>query len=227
MTIQLLGTSHISQESVHEIQRAVEEGKPDIIAVELDIQRAIALLQNQKNRLSISHIRHIGVKGYIFAKVGQIVQQKLGKVVGISPGSEMKAALMIAKKKKINVAFIDQPIRITLKKFSKALTWKEKGKFLADFFKGIFQPKKQAREMGLGQLDLRKVPTQELIIKMMSRLKNRYPSIYKTIVEDRNVYMVKSLVKLVRKNPENKILAIVGAGHIEGMKELLLKVDIL
>jgi len=225
--IKIIGTSHIAKESVQEIKKAIAEEKPDIVAVELDTQRAIAIMQEQKNKISISAAFQIGVKGYLFAKIGQIVQQKLGKSVGISPGTEMKTALQEAKKNKLQIALIDQPINITLKKFSKNLTWKEKFRFLGDLIKGIFQPKKQVTEMGLENFDLSKVPEKELIEKMMKQLQKRYPNIYKTLVGDRNKYMVKQLVKILRKEPEKNILVIVGAGHKEGMEELLLKVDIL
>jgi len=224
--LEIIGTSHIAKQSVEEIRKAINDKKPDIVAVELDVNRAAALLQDQKRKISMRDILKIGVKGYLFARIGQFVQQKLGKMVGVSPGSDMKTAILVASKNKLKVAFIDQPIQITLKKFSKSLTWKEKGRFIADIFNGIFFKKKQIKQFGLDKFDLTKVPEKELIKKMMGQMKKRYPSIYKVLVEDRNKYMVKKLVKLMRANPDKKILAIVGAGHEEGMKKLLLKVDV-
>ena len=172
-------------------------------------------------------ILQIGVKGFVFAKLGQIVQQKLGKSVGIVPGSDMKTALLLAKKKKLQAALIDQPIQITLKRFSKGLSWRERGRFIADIFKGIFFRKQQMKQMGLDGLDLEKVPTDTVIEKMMGHLKKRYPNIYRTLVHERNQYMVRQLVKLMREHPDQKILCVVGAGHKEGMEKLLLKVAFL
>jgi len=226
MTLKIIGTSHISAQSIAEIKKAILEEKPDIVAIELDLNRASALMSGAKNKISLSQIRRIGVKGFIFAKVGQYVQQKLGKVVGISPGSEMKEALVLAKKEKLSIALIDQPIDVTLKNFSKELTWKERFRFIGDIFKGLFFPRKQMESLGLDKLDLTKVPTQEVIEKMMGQLEGRYPSIHKTLVADRNKYMVKKLVSLMRKFPDKNILVIVGAGHKKGMEELLLKVDV-
>ncbi|MBI2125043.1 TraB/GumN family protein [Candidatus Woesearchaeota archaeon] len=225
--LKIIGTSHIAKQSIEEIKKAVEEFQPEIMAVELDRQRAIALMQKQKNKMSFRDIAKIGVKGYAFVKIGHYVQQKLGKIVGVAPGSEMKTALEIANTKKLRVAFIDQPINITLKNFSKELTWKEKGTFALDLVKGIFSPKKQMKKYGLEEFDLRKVPEQQAIAKIVSHVKKQYPSIYKTIIADRDKYMVKQLVRLLRQHPEKKILAVVGAGHKEGMEKLLLKVDII
>ncbi len=226
MNLKIIGTSHIAKQSINEIKTAVKEDKPDLIAIELDLQRASALMSVEKSKIGLTDILKIGIKGYLFVKIGQYVQQKLGKLVGIAPGSEMKTALKLARKEKIQIALIDQPIQITLKNFSKSLTWKEKFRFVIDFFKGIFFRKKQMKELGLENFDLNKVPETEIIEKMIGQLKKRYPNLYKTLITDRNKYMVKKLIKLFRENPNKKILCIVGAGHKKGMEKLLLKVDV-
>ncbi|MAG73929.1 hypothetical protein CL620_06445 [archaeon] len=224
--LELLGTSHISQESVKEITTKIESGRYDIIAVELDKGRAHALLSEQQNKIGLSAIFKIGLKGYIFVKIGQFVQQKLGKLVGVAPGCDMKIAMQLAAQKKLQIALIDQPIQITLKNFSKELTWRERFRFVGEIFRGFFSQKKQMKLLGIEKFDLRKVPASEIIDKMVASLRGRYPSVYKTLIEDRNKYMVKRLVKILRKYPEKRVLGVVGAGHLQGMKELLLKVDV-
>lgn len=226
MGITIIGTSHIAKQSINEIKTAFEETPPEIVALELDLPRASALMQKQKRSLPFKEILKMGIKGYLFAKIGQNLQQKLGKMVGVDPGSEMVTALKLARQKDLQVFFIDQPIATTLKNLSKELTWKEKGRFVIEFFKGIFSPEKQMKKMGLDQFDLRKVPEKEIMLKMMKEIKQSYPSVYKTLIEDRNKYMVKQLVKILRENPNKKILVVVGAGHKEGMENLLLKVDV-
>ncbi len=226
MELRILGTSHIAHESILEITHLVENWKPDIIAVELDVERAASLFAEQKRNVSLGIISQVGVKGYIFAKIGQIVQQKLGQSVGISPGSEMKTALELAKKHTLQAELIDQPIKVTLARFSRTLTWREKGRFVGEMVMGVLFPKRQMKKMGFTRFDLRKVPSKEVIEKMMEHFQERYPSVYKTLVEDRNKYMVKQLVRLMKEYPEKKILVVVGAGHEKGMKELMLKVDV-
>ncbi len=221
--LKIIGTSHIARQSIEEIQKAVEEFHPDIIAVELDVQRAAALMQQQKTGFSFSDIRNIGVKGYAFVRIGHYVQQKLGKLVGVSPGTEMKTALELARAHKLRIALIDQPINVTLKNFSKELTWREKGRFVWELISGLFAPKKQMKKYGLEKFDLHKVPEQEVIVKIISQMKRYYPSVYKTLIADRNIYMVKQLARLWQENPEKKILAVVGAGHKEDMEKLLQK----
>ncbi len=223
MSLHFIGTSHIAKESILEIKKAFQEYAPEIVAVELDSQRAYALLHPHTKRLSLSSIAKIGLKGYLFVLIGQYLQQKLGKIVGIAPGSEMKTALLLAQEEKKIIALIDQPIEMTLRKLS--FTWKEKWHFGVSLLKALISPRQQAKELGLENFDLRKVPEKEIISSIIKQLRKEYPSLYKTLIEERNRYMVRQLVRLMREHPDKKILIIVGAGHVEGMKELLLKVE--
>ena len=225
--VKIIGTSHIAAQSIAEIKKYIFEEKPEIVAVELDVQRAATLFEETKRKVSLADAFKVGFKGYLFARVGQYIQQKLGKMVGVAPGSEMKTALELARKHNLEVAFIDQPIQITLRNFSRELTWKEKWRFAADMVKGLLFPKRQLRELGLQEFDLKKVPAGEVIEKMMGQLRKRYPNVYKTLVEDRNKYMVRKIIQLRKENSLKKILVVVGAGHQRGMEEILRKVDVI
>ncbi|MBU1111545.1 MAG: TraB/GumN family protein [archaeon] len=231
MGIKIIGTSHISQQSSDQIEKEVKAHQPDIIAIELDVKRALALSnKGETRRLALRDASKIGFKGYIFARVGQFMQKRLGEMVGVKPGSEMKTALRLAYKNKISIALIDQPIEITLNNFSRELTWKEKLHFVSDIFRGVFFRKREIKRLGLDKLDLSKVPTDQLVEKLVDELKVRYPNIHKTLVADRNKFMSQALLKIQTENPGKDILAIVGAGHkhemINILRKGLAKVDI-
>lgn len=209
--LHLLGTSHIARQSVEEIREAFARLNPDIVAIELDKSRLQALLSGQ-SKVSLKHLPAVGIKGWLFAKLGSWASKKLGKAVGVDPGTEMKTAIELGKEHKKRIALIDQPIEITLRRFSKALTWKEKGRMVADLF--------TQRKLSF---DVSKVPEEQLITKLIEELRLRYPSIHKVLIEERNAYMADKLKKLGELYPESTILAIVGAGHVPGMSELLSK----
>ncbi len=211
----IIGTSHIAKQSLDEVNDAVAKINPDIIAIELDKRRIYALMHDEKRRPRLSDIRHIGLKGFIFSIIGAWVEKKLGQLVGIKPGSEMKQAVKLAKKNKIRLALIDQDIEITLRRFSKTLTWKEKWNFLADIFKAVVLRKKEI------DFDLRKVPDKKIIEKLMNQTRKRYPNIYKVLVTERNEVMANNLADLMEKNNDKKILAIVGAGHEEEILRII------
>jgi len=210
----LLGTSHIAKQSMKEVEDAVYNEKPDIIAIELDRKRLPALLSKNKEIPPLSSIKHIGFKGYIFSIIGAWAERKLGNMVGVAPGSEMKRAVELARENALELALVDQDIQITLKRFSQELTWKEKRRFIADIFRGIFGKTEI-------QFDLRKVPSKKIIKQMIGKLRERYPGVYKVLIEERNHAIAQNLSNLIKANPDKKILAILGAGHVDEVSELI------
>lgn len=216
----IIGTSHIAKQSLIEIREAFKE-KPDIVALELDEKRLYGLLSKKRESYKgIDLVRRVGLRGYLFAIIGSWLQKKLGSEVGIMPGSEMKLAYELAKKNECKVSLIDQDIELTLRRFSDTFSWKEKWHFVVDIFKGIFFGKRELKELGFDG-DLSKVPENEVIRKVIKRVKVRYPNVYKVLVEERNYFMANNLNKLLALNPDKKILAIVGAGHEEELVKLL------
>lgn len=214
----IIGTSHIAIESVREVERVVQSEKPQIVAIELDRIRFAALISPKKRKLSWKDIRQIGFKGFIFNVVGAWVEKKLGEMVGTPPGSDMLKAIQTAKEVKADIALIDQDIRITLKRLTKSITWKEKFQFLYDILKGLILRKPVVK------FDLRKVPSEKVIKKLLGKVKKDYPSFYKTLIEERNLVMSKSLYNLMLLN--KSIVAIVGAGHEEDIIQLIKKLEV-
>lgn len=210
----LIGTSHIAKQSIIEVQNKINELKPDIVALELDQLRFEALFYNKKRKTSFRDIKSIGLKGFLFNLIGAYIEKKLGEIVNVKPGSDMKAAIIAAKHNKSDIALIDQDIRVTLKSMSTAFTWREKFKFICEIIKGLFKKEKLT-------IDLTKVPDKKLIKKLTDKFRKDYPSIYKVLIEDRNKVMAKNLYKLMATN--KSIIAVVGAGHEDDIIDLLKK----
>ena len=224
----IIGTSHVSKESKRKIELAVKEFKPDIICVELDRQRLQGLLQKsqgkeENEKIPLKLIFQIGFWGYLFSLLGRTVQNKIGKKLNIMPGEDMLSAVKLAGENNLPLALIDQDIKITLQRLSKNFRFKDKWHFIVDFFRGLIMPKKVLKEMGFTTIDLSKIPSNKIIEKAILMMEKRYPGIYKAIVEDRNHYMVAKIKNILRKEPDKKLLIVVGAGHKKGMEELLKK----
>ncbi|GIU69351.1 MAG: hypothetical protein KatS3mg002_0587 [Candidatus Woesearchaeota archaeon] len=211
----LLGTSHIASQSIKEITEAFNKIDPDIVCVELDHKRLHALLTNAKPDYSLSGIRKYGLQGYLFAVIAGLLQRKLGNIVGVKPGSDMLTAVNLAKQNNKQLMLIDQDIEITLKRFSKQFTFKEKMRILWDVIRSPFAPKIR--------INLNQVPKEELINRMIGELKTRYPSLYNVLIHERNIVMAKNLVKIIENNPDKKILTVIGAGHEKEMVSLIKK----
>jgi pheromone shutdown-related protein TraB len=205
----LIGTSHIAKQSLDDVEKAVNGLKPDIICIELDKKRLYALINNVRGRLKIRDILKVGLKGYLFSLIGAYAEKKLGQYVGVAPGSEMLKAVDLAKKNNIKVICIDQEIDKTLKRISQEFSWKEKFRVIYDIIKAMILRKKEV------DFDLRTVPKKEIIDKLILKVKKRYPGLYKVLIEERNEFMASKLARITHINENNKILAIVGAGHEE------------
>lgn len=199
----IIGTSHISIESIKEVKAAISSLKPEIIALELDRPRFLALTTNKKHYVSV---KKLGAKAYLINQLGAWIEKKLGNLVGISPGQEMKEAISLAKKNKIKIALIDRDIRKTLNKIANNLSGREKSRFIFDLIKSFFIKSGE-------KIDLRKVPPEKLIQTLLKEFKKRYPALYKILIEERNEIMAKNLYTLINTNTNEKIIAILGAGH--------------
>jgi pheromone shutdown-related protein TraB len=208
--ITFIGTSHISEESIQEVTKIIEKESPSIIALELDRARFQAIISKKQRKIKIQDIKAIGIKGFLFNMVGSWIENKLGKAVNTTPGSEMKKAIFLAKKHKISLALIDQNIQLTLKKISSTLTWKEKFKLTKDLIKASFMK-------GSKEIDLKKVPSETKIMEITDQVKKEYPTLYKALITDRDKHMSKALYKIATTNSNKKITAILGAGHIKGI----------
>ncbi|MDD5133223.1 MAG: TraB family protein [Candidatus Nanoarchaeia archaeon] len=200
----LIGTSHIAIQSIEEVKTIIREKKPEIVALELDKPRFQALLSKKKYKLRLRDIQRFGLKGFLFNFIGAFAEKKMGKLVGVTPGSEMRVAIREAREINAQIALIDQDISITLRRLSQKLTWKEKFRFIKDVIKSLFVREKI-------NFDLKKVPDQKTIDKLTKNVKKQYPNFYLVLVDERNKYMAQNLYNLMQQ--DNSIIAIVGAGH--------------
>lgn len=215
--VEIIGTSHIASESLVEIKNAFFKHKPDIVCVELDKGRLYLLEhpEKQSNKISLKTIRIIGIKGFLFAMMGKFLQNKLGNIVKLKPGSDMLLAATLAKNNHLKLALIDRDINVTLKRFSQKFSYKEKLQIVKDLISGIINKKNKMK------ISLNTVPKDEMIDFLVSKVKVSYPNIYKVIIEERNHIMARKIVRIAKKYPEEKVLVVVGAGHKKEIVRLL------
>ncbi len=213
--IELVGTSHIAKDSVKLVKEKIIVEKPDIVCIELDPGRAYAL-KNKKNRpKNFELLASVGLVGFLFFLVGEYLQKKLGNIVKLEPGSDMITALNAAEKINCKIFLIDRDINYTIKRLSKNWKKREILKILFDILKSPFDKKEKVK------FDLSKVPGDKLIEKVLEDTKERYPGLYKILVDERDRYMARNLSHIRRKHQDENILAVVGAGHRKGILKYL------
>ena len=214
--IKIIGTSHISKESVSEIKRVVGKFEPDIVAIELDAPRYKALMSKRRRRMNIRAAAKLGFFGFIFYLIGSISQKMLGKKTGQQPGIDMKTGVIEAKKTGAKVALIDRDISITLNRLSKTVPVPEKIKLVFYLLFGGFVGKKM-------NFDLRKVPKDKVVHKLIRELSHKFPNFYRVLVSERDKYMQNQIILINKKFPDAKLLIIIGAGHKEKMQKFVKK----
>ena len=139
--ISLVGTAHVSKESIELVRKTIDKENPDIIAVELDEQRYEALLNKKKwDETEIHKVIRTG-RAYLFLTQLLLTnfQRRIGDKLGVSPGSEMIEAINIAREKGIDISLVDRDIKITLKRALNTMTLKEKLKLLYALLEGILE----------------------------------------------------------------------------------------
>lgn len=212
----LIGTAHISEESVNEVRQAIETYKPDIVAVELCQRRYDTITQKDKwENTPVSALIKSNNAYFMLAQtVLSSIQRRLGEKYGVAPGSEMIAAMDEAKKHNIKVALVDRDITVTLKRAWRKMGVREKFRVIWEFLKAMIG----YDEEELGELDLKELLKQDIISQMMQEFSIIAPSAATVLISERDQYIAQ---KIFDESKKGKIVAVVGAGHITGIKKYL------
>ena len=162
---------------------------------------------------NISHIVKSG-QTYLFLINLMLsnMQRKLGKELGIKPGAEMLEAFKIAEEKGLTVELLDRNVQITLKRALAFTGLKEKIKILMHIVSGFFSEQEKLTKEKVESLKQKDVMTE-----LMKELSDVAPTIKKVLVDERDLFIANRILESKSK----KIVAVVGAGHLDGIKKAL------
>ena len=214
----LVGTAHVLKASVKEVEEAIKEHKPDIVAVELDEKRYEVLTNKQKwEETPITDMIRGGKAFFFLAQVFLAsIQRRLGKEFGAEPGSEMVAAISAAKSSNIRVELVDRDITITMRKAWRTMGLREKFRLFWEFSKAMVGYSDEE------EIDLEEIMNEDAITMLIEELKEIAPSVTEILVFERDAFIAKKLSAL---SEEGKVVAVVGAGHVKGIQENLENID--
>ena len=210
--IRLVGTAHVSQKSVEEVRSAIEEFLPDIVGVELDRGRFISLTQETAEP-SVAEILKGGNFGQLLVQwVLTYIQQRIGAENGVKPGSEMIAAIEEAEAHQKPVALIDRDIRITLARFwGKMGVW-EKIKLVGALIYSLVSVEGE-------KIDVDEFTDQDVVSAAMVEFRKFSPRGAQALIDERDAYLAHQVLMLTGRY--ERVLAVVGAGHIQGVQRYL------
>ena len=209
----LVGTAHISQDSIDLVREVIESEEPDCVCVELDEKRFKALSDRSKfASLDIKEvIKRKQLSTLLINLMLSAYQKKLGRQLGVLPGTELLAAAQLAKEKNIPVHLSDRDVRVTLRRAWHATSFFKKSYLLASIFASLFD-KTEITEEKLA--DLKK---KDVLSELMNELGAMLPDLKKVIIDERDIF----LAEKIKEARGDKIVAVVGAGHVEGIKRVI------
>lgn len=196
----IIGTSHISPNSVSDTRNRILRKRPDCVAIELDPIRYRAMLHPEKPTL------RAGATAWLLHSL----QTHLGKSTGVLPGSEMLSAIEAGRAVGAKVVLIDMSIDKIMERMHSVSLRGKLGMF-ARILTGV--------TFGSGKIDLSKVPDEKMVKDVLKYMSKNMPEFYKILITERNSYMAGWIRELSKKH--KKIVVVVGIGHEAGLKRLL------
>jgi len=209
----IVGTAHISRQSADLVKEVITNEKPDTVCIELDEKRYKALAEKKRwESLDLKTIiRQKQLSTLLVNLVLSSYQKKLGEKLGVTPGTELLEAANTANELNIPIELCDREVRITLRRAWHSMSFWQKLKFLTGGLAGIFEKQELTEEK------LTELRSKDVLSEMMNELGKAMPVLKKVIIDERDEYLAQKM----QEANGNKIVSIVGAGHVNGIVKVI------
>ncbi len=213
----LLGTAHVSRTSAETVQRLLESGQYDAVAIELCASRYQALTEHESwQKLDLFALLRQGKAGMMMASLALAAyQRRLADQFGIEPGAEMKAAIEGARRAELPVQLIDRELGVTLRRASRRLSWWKRWVMINGLVFSLFSREKISEE------DIERLKEGDLLTETFSEFSEASPELYESLIAERDRYMAARLRRQNEGRTGRRVLAVIGAGHLAGTAEAL------
>jgi len=213
----LLGTAHVSRTSVDAVTEMAGSGDYDAIAVELCPARHLALTKQQQWReMDLYRIIRERKAGLVMANLALgAYQRRIAEQFGIEPGAELKAAADAAQTHDLPLQLIDRDLATTLKRSYRAVPW-YKRLFLTT---GLVMSTVSSDEIDEEQIE--KLKEGDILESTFTEFAQQSPELYEALITERDRFMAARLRQENHANSGQRILVVIGAGHLEGLAKYL------
>lgn len=207
----LVGTAHVSKESTALVQTVIEEERPDTVCVELCQSRFQSIRQRDR-WLNMDIIKVVKEKKAFLLLSNLLLasfQKRIADKLDVKPGEEMIRAVESGEAVGAHIQLSDRDIRVTLLR-----TWRSMGLWMK--LKLIFQMVLSFGEVDdIDQETIEKMKHRDVLESILSEVGQSLPTLRQTLIDERDQY----LAEKIRTAPGEKIVAVVGAGHVPGIKK--------
>ncbi|UCH92050.1 MAG: TraB/GumN family protein [Nitrospirota bacterium] len=212
-TVILVGTAHVSQESVEIVKLVIEQEYPDGVCVELDPKRFEAI--SHPNRWESLDLKEIIRKQQLSTLMVNLVlasfQKRLGDKLGVLPGMEMLEAIRMAEKHNVPVILSDRDVRVTMRRAWRNTPFWRKSLLVSSLMLSIFDTTEVSED------EIRNLKKQDVLSEMMKELGEEVPTLKVALIDERDRFLAKKIVEA----PGKRTVAVVGAGHVAGICQII------
>ena len=214
-SVRLVGTAHVSADSVAEVERVIEEEEPDAVAVELDEGRYRQMKGGTPDEIAPADLLQGSVALQFLAYwLLSYVQQRMGERFDIDPGADMLAAVEKAEEVGSEVALVDRDIQVTIQRFWARMGFVEKLRLVGQLLLAV---------VGIGgeeeELEMDDLTDTDVVSAMMEEFRQFSPEGARALIDERDAYLAHNILRL--REQGKHVVAVVGAGHKEGIERYL------
>ena len=213
----ILGTAHVSDASRREVRAQIESGAYDAVAVELCASRHKAITDPEA--LANMDLWQVIRKRKVFAITALLVlggcQQRLAERLGVEAGAELKEAVHLAAQRGLPLGLVDREIGLTLKRLYYGVGWWRRPALLSGLFAGLFHADE------ITETDVESAKHGETLEAAFRHLPFLGEEIERTLVRERDLYMAAKIREFIAEREPKTLLAVVGAGHLDGLRREL------
>ena len=209
--LRILGTAHVSSESVELVRNQIEEWEPDLVAVELCPSRMAALTEPESlDSEDLLKIIKEGRSAMILLQSALAAQQRrMGISSGERPGAELLAAVNAAEESDIPVEMIDRDVVITLRRAWRKMGMIEKWRIL-----NALLWEEDEEDVSIDEV----LGDSDLLSSMMEEAREVAPRAGEVLIDERDAFLAGRIQQIRGKG---KVLAVIGAGHLSGVVQNL------
>ncbi len=205
----LIGTAHVSKQSVVDVRRTVELVRPDVVCVELDEVRYKNL--TDPTRWRKTNIGEVIRKGKAMLLLSSLImtsfQRRIGKKLGVMPGAELLEGVKAAEDVGARVVLVDRDIQVTLKRTWRNLGMWDKFKMVTQLTASLFVTEEIDEET------IEELKDTEKLSDVLQLLSDEFPKMKSTLIDERDRYLSQKIGEV----DADRIVAVVGAGHVPGI----------
>ncbi|AGA69270.1 pheromone shutdown-related protein TraB [Desulfitobacterium dichloroeliminans LMG P-21439] len=211
----LIGTAHVSKQSADLVKEVVETERPDSVCIELDEQRYKAILDGNKWRETdiFKVIKEKKATLLLMNLALSSFQKRLAKEFGTNAGQEMVQGIESAKEIGAELVLADRDIQITFSRIWHNVGFWGKCKLLAEIIVSIFD------DQSISEEELEKLKSTDMLNSMLKDFTVSFPKLKTPLIDERDQY----LSQKIKEAPGEKIVAVLGAAHVPGIKEEIYK----